>query len=426
MRFLLCVIIGVIVFANISYAASGKKSKRITYRVYKELSEKKKAKLLKKYVKKDNATNAWKVGLDSYEVSSTISAENAIKTAVIMDEFCMRFTEVFVGKFLIKDSPKLFVYNNNKEYAAALAKIPVAAGWSAAMFVTQRRGSKYSYSLYGSKEQGEEIMYSSMFHEGAHHLLRFYVGKTEIPVWYNEGVATNFETWNVEKSAVRNINDEIWVSTRAGALYNMIVEGKRPKLKELLALTPKKWNTSQDPHRNYAMAWGFVNSLLTEGKNGQKLFNAIMVGLRKGKSFYDILSKSNRKKLNEIWESYLDNTITPHFKYVIQLEKLAEEKKWEKLNLLLEKAFLEYPEHSVLLYYKGIYEWKKGDVKTAMKNLYALKKKYPRHPKLLKACALAAVDAKDKSKAKKYLRESNKEYPYDEEVLKAMKVMKIK
>lgn len=180
---------------------------RVTYEDYLKMSESKKKSVMKKLVRKKDAYFVIQKG--KYFIHTDIDPEKTLEMAVLMDDFQNRFSKVFRGAFKIKKQARVFVLKNKETYNSALLKYSsgqIDAGWSCGMFV---HGGRLEPALFGHAGSGDKGLQNTLFHEGTHQLLHYYL-KTSIPVWFNEGMATNFETWVLTRSPENN---------RANAIY---------------------------------------------------------------------------------------------------------------------------------------------------------------------------------------------------------------
>jgi len=412
-------------------------SGRLTYQQYSELSGEKRAALMRAYVKR--AEGYYQVSLSSYLVRTDISAERALAHAVEMDEFHRCFSSIFVGPFKIRARPELYVMKTKTSYANAYNKwacgMGAMPGWSAGLFATL---GPNKHALFGCAEYGAEELHETLFHEGTHQLLQYYVGDEIIPRWFDEGCATNFQTWTVARSPQRNIHEEIWkseypevlcemktgkvrsVTLQDGTTLTVGAGGVKPDLLELMNTTPTIWLGSANPTPLYAQGWGFVNFLLAQGDVGQKYFNYLIMGCRQGRGeeLKRLMPERDRQGLAAEWNKYLDNTIVPHVEFSRPVAALLAKGRKAEAAAILAEGLKKHRSNPELLYFKGLAALEAGKAKEAYKILKPLEKKRPRHPELYRVLGRAALEAGDRFKARKYLEEAMKEDYADEEAKK--------
>jgi len=397
------------------YAAT----ERLTYERYMSLPIKEKEKLVGTYVKKVGPY--YVVSIDSYLVHSDLTPEEAINYTVRMDEFYKRFTAIFIGSFRINVRPELYVLKSKKSYADGVAKFMGQAPppWSAGLF--GQVGNKYA--LFGCAEWGEDQVNSTLRHEGTHQLMCFYMG-CEVPLWFDEGVATNLEDWDVGLSAERNIYEEMFKSQYPFYLYEMMngkVKGVgKPDLIKLLASRDDAWHLTADPRPLYAQSWCFVNFIIAYGKVGETYFNKLINGFRNGQPLAKVLPLQEQTALASQWDKYLKSVIAPHCEFCLPYEELLKVGEREEAKKLLADGLAKYPQNTSLLFYKAVDMAKGGDKKGAFEIVKNLDKQFPRHPQLSRLLGKLAYETGDKTNAQKWLKKALTENYRDEEVRKLL------
>ncbi len=319
----------------------------ISYDKYISLDPKKKNSLIKKYVKEKNGLKY--ISVAHYNVISDAENDTALKYALLMDNFYVRFTKIFTGKFKITSKPKLFLMKENSSYGKAIFDFSEGntnAGWSAGMYFYW--GKKRA--LFVNLQYGHDQCVKIMFHEGTHQLLHAYIGYS-MPVWFNEGTATNFETWAIERSATNNIQWALFESNRCPYLMSIYPNKGHVSFQQLAAITSQQWSGSSKPSNNYSSAWGAVNALLSND-TGKKYFNSIIGGLRSGKSFSKIMSSGTAANFDKFLKKYIEETIIPHNKYTAGIMHLLKNKMDTKAAELTEKFIYEYPKNNYAEYFE--------------------------------------------------------------------------
>ena len=269
----------------------------------------------------------------------------------------------------------------------------------------------HSYALFGCAQNGEERLYRTLFHEGAHHLLHFYIG-AKFPRWFNEGVACNFETWDVAFSSERNVYEEVWRSRRLRYLYGMAtgkvprVKARKPDLIALMKSADADWLDASDPQPLYAQAWGFDNFLLSSGEMGQKNFNVLMRAFRAGLNPKDVLPPRIRVALASQYDAYISDVVVPHGEFGARIGALSKAGKKPEAAGLLETALGRYPGNNELMFFKGLFALQAGRAEEAYSILKPLERRFPRHPMLMRTLGEAALAAGERFKAVRWLRKA--------------------
>ncbi len=411
----------------LSPEARARGAKSVTSEEYQKLDDAARRRMIQRYVKR-SPRGKWEVLLRSYRIRTDISDEAALALAVKMDEFHAGFTSIFKGPFRIRALPDLYALKDSASFRSAIDEwtgehVPVHANLTG---LFSYRGSKYA--LFGCAEGGDERLYRILFHEGTHHLLHFYIGR-EFPRWFNEGVATNFQDWDVSLSAERNIYESIWKSRYPLYLHAMATGRKleekelpKPDLIRLMASTDEEWlDPKGDPTPLYAQAWGFVNFLLSSGASGQKNVNTLITSFRRGVKFHKVAPPAIRLALARQYQEYIENVIVPHVECSLPVGRSLRAGNVRAATLVVREGLKKHPKSFELLYYQGLLALEAGDAAGAYKVLRSLEKRKPRHPLLYRTLAKAALAAGDKPKARTWRRKALRENYRDEEARELLK-----
>lgn len=116
--------------------------------------------------------------------------------------------------------------------------------------------------------------YPILIHEGAHCALQGYVGKADVPLWFDEGIATYFQFWDLRASGSKNLKTRFRRSFYNDNLKKIFLESP-PSLRMLRGVAT--WNPDKMgpiAQRNYTLAESFVDLLLSS-KRGREHFKAI-------------------------------------------------------------------------------------------------------------------------------------------------------
>jgi len=378
---------------------------------YLKLEEKDKQKLIQKYIKLDKDGTS-KVNLRFYELFSNCDSEATIETAVKMDEFYEKFSRIFKGSFKNRKKPQLFCLADKASYSRVISDYTqgyVNAGWSAGMFISI--GTKGA--LFADFSVGSEVQ-ETLFHEGTHQLMSSYTGGAKIPVWLDEGIATNFESWEIQRSAIQNLHRTAFDSGRRYGLFQQYNETSELPLDELLNMTSKEWSESTKPGPNYSMSWLMVNTLLLSD-SGKKLINAWMTGFRKKTTLDKMLSSKSK--------AVLKTMITNHYrKFLLPLHKVclpAVEQKPDYASFI--KALESYTggeknEHPILTYYRVTLN-PDLSIKEKLSQLSKLERESVQHPNLFGEMARLCFEAQDKFKGIRYQKLAMREDPLNDSLV---------
>ncbi len=382
----------------------------LNYLKYKELSESDRANLVKKYVRKDR-DGFWMVSVSVYSVKTTVSPEFALEMAIMMDDFYKKFNEVFIGGVKLRQKPQLYVLKDRAEYARFLLSKNINASWSIGMYIHRGR-------CLVTFKNDHSTLTNILFHEGTHQLLHAYIGNN-IPVWFNEGMATNFETWNVYKSEMRNVKEALYRSGRARVISTVYGKSGFISLAQLMSITSRQWLASQDPQVQYAAAWSAVNFLLNT-KDGRKILNLLLTNFKKGRKQKQILSSKFISVFETKWKADLEARIIPHVRYGQKIMMLINQKNIKHAKKLHNEFYKKHPGNAEALMLSGVIALQEDRSEQALESLKKAAEKEPHEPNLNYYLGAAYYKNHNRSSALRFLKKARKEDPFNADIKKLM------
>lgn len=329
------IIISLAVVLSVGIAHSGD---RITFSEYLEMDEEKQIDAAKRHVRKEDRYFTLSYG--NYKVYTDIEPLYALRMTVLMDDFYNRFAKVFKGKFKREFQPEVFVLKTRESYNNTLldeTRGYVDAGWSAGMYIPRKK------ALFADGSYGEDTLISILFHEGTHQLVHSFMGSS-VPVWFNEGLATNFESWDLQRSPDNNQANAIYTSNRVNSLLESYPDKGFKKFSRLAEISGREWSASTNPTPNYASAWCTVNFLLS-CDDGRKLMNNLVKIFRKGKRQDKILNEKTNLVIEQKVNEYIETRLVPSLKYGRRIIKFIEEKKFREAYMQARDMEKEFPEN---------------------------------------------------------------------------------
>lgn len=394
--------------------------KDITYDDYLKLSDKKISRAVKRLVKKEGGYYTVKQG--RYYVHTDISPEKALQIAILMDDFQNRFSKVFRGSFKISRQAQVYLLGSKESYAKSLSEYSsgrIDAGWSAGMYTY--RGSKGA--LFGDGSYGDEEVINIFFHEGTHQLLHYYLARNNIPVWFNEGMATNFESWSLNRSPENNRANAIYVSRRPLLLKEIYPDNGFVPFSRLIDISSEEWLSSSNPHNNYSSAWVACNFFLSSS-DGREFLNILIRKLRSSSKNINLendLVKKIELKINE----YVEQVLVPHIKYTRAIKDWLLDKDFSSVKSLLDRMAEEYPDNREYLFYKFWYEVEQGNADdTMIKSILELEGNDFEDPCLYLTLAKAYKITGDIDKARKYAKDALEANSKDEDAEEFLEQLK--
>ncbi|PCJ63054.1 MAG: hypothetical protein COA79_02770 [Planctomycetota bacterium] len=377
--------------------------KKLTYQHFLQMTPEKKAYWVDKLVKVDK-DGLYTVNKSYYILKTDVSKLYALKQAVFMDEFSSSFRSIFKGKFKMKKSPVLYIMATRSGFFNLLSSKGInAPPWAGGLYAPYKR------MLVGYKEAGD-FLKDVLYHEGTHQLLHFYTNK-RLPPWFNEGTATNFETWNPLKPGMVNNFEAQFKSDRLEYVvnYHNTKKFKKSDFIKMMKMSGMQWNNAFDPSPNYSKAWSMINFCF-HSKTGRKLFNKLITGIMEGKSIRRTLTPEQMDELAESWIVDLNKRQIPVFKIgrplFKQIEKWANTSKYDK-KLASKYVYQSEAYKSEALefeYLSSMHKMIIGEYKIALTELLDLSKREKGLPFIYSAIANCYKNLGNRDEAIKYVK----------------------
>ncbi|HUU21589.1 MAG TPA: hypothetical protein VM389_03555, partial [Phycisphaerae bacterium] len=258
-----------------------------------------------------------------WTVITTVSGGFTAEVSAYMDLFYDAFTRALLpdGGLALPVKPTVVVFNFRPQYQRirrALARGHVETEWD-------KDGRCLALTLYTFTNTKAERDFANFYHpvllhEGAHLLLRGIVGNSPVPPWFDEGVATFFETWDLRAAVEKNLRPRFAASPRRKAFENVPKgwDARRPSLARLMAIEPKDWNPDRLGRKasyHYALAESFLDLLLTR-QRGRELFHKILERITANgrakagaKEPVPLLTPSERARWEPLWHEHIARSL---------------------------------------------------------------------------------------------------------------------
>jgi hypothetical protein len=385
---------------------------QLKYTQYLKLDEQSKQRLVRAYVRRDEE-GFWAVHVSLYRVRTPISPEYALRTAVVMDDFYAKFTSILADKLMRNYKPQVAVFPDRESYARYLIGMGVDPGYSVGMCF---RGGDH---LAAYRARDEEYVQRVLFHEGTHQMVAHYTGRSRIPIWFNEGLATNIETWDLAMAPIENIKRSPLVSAYTHAMAGKVKNGKLPSLDDLVSMTHEEWSKSVDVRDNYATAWSFVNFLL-DSEEGRRKLNEILLGVRTGVPMTKILPPSTVKELEASWHRDIESRLVL-FGYIRYALGPGKSEGIDQSLSVLEMGAKEFPDLVYARFYRGALLLEAGRHEEALQELLHAEKVDPGLPSLYAMIGKAYLETGRRSEAIRYFKKAVKLNPADLESAELIK-----
>jgi tetratricopeptide (TPR) repeat protein len=132
----------------------------------------------------------------------------------------------------------------------------------------------------------KEDTYGTIFHEYVHFLLDTNFGKSEVPPWFNEGLAEYYQTFQIKE------DQKVYLGNLQEGHLQLLQESKLIPLKTFFEIDNYSLHQNGSHSRSifYAQAWALIHYLIQANKganagNMNKFLNLVMSGAQPEKAF---------------------------------------------------------------------------------------------------------------------------------------------
>jgi tetratricopeptide (TPR) repeat protein len=188
--------------------------------------------------------------------------KDIIKVATKLEQFREVFSQLFPNtNFNSAVQTNVVVFKDSKSYKPFKPKNAKgeADKWIAGYFQPSEDVNYITLSTDGKLED----TYGTIFHEYVHFLLNTNFGETEVPPWFNEGLAEYYQTFSIEEDQKVTLG-----GLQDGHLY-LLQQNQLFPLKDFFAVD--NYSLHQNPNHSrsifYAQAWALIHYLI-QGNGG--------------------------------------------------------------------------------------------------------------------------------------------------------------
>jgi len=257
---------------------------------------------VKRRVKKSGGYYTVKHG--KYVIKTDVDDQFTAEAAVYMGEFYDAFRSFFKPKPKLKAVPTVYFFKDRASYQAHVRTLGKETLLKAGGFYSGSSRKSELFSWHNRPGAGFSAYPKYVVrHEGAHQLLSHILGTHSIPIWYNEGVATFFESWYVEKPREWNLKNLERTHTRFALIRRTFGTDAFKGLRYLMGLTHRTWvpdDFGKKTEQHYAEVQSFMTFLLVSRK-GRKFFSKIFVAVAKRQDPAKMLSRKIIRSAQEAW-----------------------------------------------------------------------------------------------------------------------------
>lgn len=259
--------------------------------------------LVARYVHEDGEPGFFRCAAGAYLVKTDVDRAFALDVACYLERFRSQLRAIFREYVPERRPPLVVVYRDRERYRRV-----VGGGESRGFYSPKTR----TLSTYLDVEKGERdfaTFYARiLLHEGTHQLVTALIGPA--PPWFDEGVASYFQEWDVRRTVDDNLDRLKDTHYRFQDVRDAFGTERWVPLARLLALdraafAPDDFGPATNLH--YAEAASFVSFLLATDER-RKMFRRIYVSLRRqeGKEGLDrVLHPAAVGRLDEAWREHV-------------------------------------------------------------------------------------------------------------------------
>jgi hypothetical protein len=253
------------------------------------------------------------VRIGGYVIKSNVDEQFTAEAAIYMYRFSRAFRRLFKPAPKLKTTPIVHLFKDRSSFQAYVRerfkddKLALAGG-----FYMGGAGRSELFCWHARPGKGfAAFPKETLQHEGAHQLLSYILGTHKIPIWFNEGVATFFEGWNVAESFEENIARLNRTHQRFSTIQRTYGTPAFNDLTHLVQLTPKTWipdNFGDKTKLHYAQAESFMTFLMISG-NGRRFFAEIFNAVAQGRDVRRMLNRKTLDSAQRAWYADIERRI---------------------------------------------------------------------------------------------------------------------
>lgn len=247
-----------------------------------------------------------------YEVYTQVDARFTAELSQFMDLFRAQFRSVFKGEVKVRRRPEVFVFSSQEGYQAQVKSS--GRGWYRYRFDGQGRFTEhtlYTYVKDGSERKFRQFYHPILMHEGTHQILQELAGRNGIPHWFNEGLATYFQLWDLRLSSAENRKRRPGRLINAGDFLASHESEAMPGLRKLLAI--EKWSPDDfgpETRANYSAAESLLLYLMNSDETF-KLVNKLYAEVLAGRDPAGIMGETELERLESGWRGFIEKRLLP-------------------------------------------------------------------------------------------------------------------
>jgi tetratricopeptide (TPR) repeat protein len=202
-----------------------------------------------------------------------------------------------------RETFRLLFTNMNLTSSIPTNVVVFKSGSSYKPFKPKRADGKIDEWIAGYFQPGEDVnyitlstegedkdMYGTIFHEYVHYIVETNFGKSDVPPWFNEGLAEYYQTFEIEQ------DQKVKLGYPQSGHLALLQQTKLAPLSTLFNISQAQLHETGNHSRNifYAQSWALIHYLI-QGKKGDglgKFLGALVRQVAPEKAFQDAFQMS--------------------------------------------------------------------------------------------------------------------------------------
>ena len=231
------------------------------------------------------AKDEWlEVKSKNFYLVGNASEKDIRKVGQKLEQFRETFRLVFASTSLVSSIPtNVIVFKSDSAFKPFK---PRRSDGKADNFVAGYFQSGEDANYIAVSAEGDDTqMYNTIFHEYVHFIINTNFPKSEVPQWFNEGLAEYYSTFAIENDQIAKLG-----LPDSNHIY-LLQQTKLIPLDQLFKVSNRQLHAQGDHSRSifYAESWALVHYLIQTNKDAglSKFLTAVIAGTPEDKAFQD-------------------------------------------------------------------------------------------------------------------------------------------
>ncbi len=258
-----------------------------------------------------SAKDQWlQVRSKNFFLVGNASEKDIRKVATRLEQFRETFRQVFRNANLVSPiSTNVVVFKNDSDYKPFK---PLRADGKADNFIAGyfQPGEDVNYITLSAGGDDAE-MFGTIFHEYVHFIVNSNFGKSEVPPWFNEGLAEYYQTFEIAD------DQKVKLGLPQSIHLSLLLQSKMIPLETLFGISNASLHQRGDHSRSifYAESWALMHYLIQGGKTDalNNFLTAVLKDVPAKQAFQDSFGVNYQQMEVELKKYILQST----YKYIV-------------------------------------------------------------------------------------------------------------